>query len=140
MFHLIYTSRESQEFTAAALKKILMTARLRNHEVGVTGVLVYQGGMFLQALEGAEDEVETIFARIEKDPRHCDLTVLHRDLSVGKRRMFGEWSMGFSDAGGAKILKGFIDLNKGLGLSDLTEGKAIELLESIGAASAGRSA
>ena len=132
MFHLIYSSKEKQEFTAADLKKLLRNARLRNHDVGVTGVLVYQGGTFLQALEGEEDAVRTIFARIEKDPRHGDINVLHRTLSLGKRRLFGDWSMGFADAhGAAKILRGFIDVNKGLSLSNLDKARAIDILDAV---------
>ena len=132
MFHLIYTSKENQEFPAAELKKLLRNARLRNHHVGVTGILVYQGGTFLQALEGEEDAVRTIFARIEKDPRHGDINILHRTLSLGKRRLFGDWSMGFADAhGAAKILRGFIDVNKGLSLSNLDKARAIDILDAV---------
>jgi len=132
MFHLIYSSKEKQEFTAAELKKLLRNARLRNHHVGVTGVLVYQAGTFLQALEGEDDALRTIFARIEKDPRHGDINILHRTLSLGKRRLFGDWSMGFADAhGAAQILKGFIDVNKGLSLSNLDKARAIDILDAV---------
>jgi FAD-dependent sensor of blue light len=47
MFQYIYASTETQEFSAADLKKLLLRARLRNHEANVTGVLVYHDGNFL---------------------------------------------------------------------------------------------
>ena len=130
MFHLIYSSREKQEFFPADLKALLMNARLRNRDVGVTGILVYYGGRFLQALEGEQPAVETIFAHIEKDPRHGDVRVLSRTAALGKRRVFGDWSMAFADtAGAANVLKGFIDLKSGLNLSDLDEVQALNILK-----------
>ena len=132
MFHLIYASREKQEFTAADLKNLLVRSRILNRQVDVTGILVYQAGMFLQALEGEEEAVQTTFARIEKDVRHGDVHVLHRNSSIDKRRMFGEWSMGFSDANGtAQVLKGFVGLNRRLSLSNLDETHAVDILNAF---------
>jgi hypothetical protein len=131
MFHSIYSSKESQEFSAADLKTLLMQARIRNREVGVTGILVYHAGCFLQVLEGEKAAVETILSRIENDPRHGELRILSRAASVGKRRLFGDWSMAFADtAGAANILKGFIDLKSGLNLSDLDKVQALNILKS----------
>ena len=132
MFHLIYASREKQEFTAADLKKLLVRSRILNRQVDVTGILVYQAGMFLQALEGEEEAVQTTFSRIEKDVRHGDVHVLHRNSTINKRRMFGEWSMGFSDATGtAQVLKGFVGLNGKLSLSNLDETHAVDILSAF---------
>jgi hypothetical protein len=129
MFHMIYTSVAKQEFSAIDLKALLVSARLRNREVDVTGILVYHAGMFLQALEGDEAAVRTIFSRIEKDPRHGGVTVLSDNASIGKRRIFGDWSMAFADAYGvAHVLKGFIGLKNGLSLLDLDEVQAMEIL------------
>ena len=130
MYHLIYNSSAKHEFLPSDLKALLMDARLRNREVNVTGILVYYAGRFLQALEGEQAAVETIFSRIEKDARHGDIRVLSRNATVGKRRMFGDWSMAFADtAGTANILKGFIDLKSGLSLADLDEVQALNILK-----------
>jgi hypothetical protein len=132
MVHLVYTSKEKRKFSATDLKKLLMNARICNREVGVTGILVYQAGIFLQALEGEEEAVRTTFSRIDKDPRHGDVSVLHRNASIDKRRMFGEWSMGFADTNGvAQVLRGFIDVNRGLGLSDLDETRTVNILNAF---------
>jgi hypothetical protein len=61
MFQLIYTSMEKQEFPSADLKHLLLTSRILNRQVDVTGLLVYQAGMFLQVLEGEEEAVQTTF-------------------------------------------------------------------------------
>lgn len=130
MFHLIYTSRETQQFGPAHLKKLLMGARMRNLEGAVTGMLVFHDGTFLQALEGEEAAVRLTFSRIEKDSRHRDITVLHRNASLGKRRIFGEWSMGYADAtGAANVLKGFIDVGTGLTPEALDGVRAMEILK-----------
>jgi len=130
MFQLIYTSREKQAFDPLGLKSLLLRARIRNHEVGVTGILIYHSGMFLQALEGEAAAVQSIFSRIENDARHHDFRVLRRNATAGKRRMFGDWSMGFADqAGTAKILKGFIDLKNEISFSSLDELRALEILD-----------
>jgi hypothetical protein len=130
MFQLIYISREKQAFSPSALKKLLVGARIRNHEVNVTGILIYNVGMFLQALEGEEADVRKFFSRIEKDPRHGDISVLHSSASLGNRRMFGEWSMAFADAAdAAKILRGFIDLKSGLSLATLDASRAMDILK-----------
>jgi hypothetical protein len=137
MFSLIYTSKEKQEFAPPDLKKLLVSARIRNRETRVTGMLVYQAGTFLQVLEGEEEAVETIFSRIERDTRHGDIRVLNRNVSRPKRRVFGEWSMGFADVKGtAQILRGFIDVNKGPRLSDLDEARTTDFLEAISKQSA----
>ncbi len=133
MFHVIYTSREKQEFTVSALKNLLMRARIKNGSANVTGMLIYHAGVFLQALEGEEAAARAIFAQIEKDPRHEDIRVLCRNTSVGKRRLFGDWAMGYADATGvANILRGYIEFKRDLDLSALGEVEALEILKTSG--------
>jgi len=130
MYHLIYKSKATGEFSPSDLKTLLIRARMRNGEVGVTGILVYSGGWFLQALEGEQAAVEAIFSRIEKDPRHGDITVVDRTATLGRRRMFGDWSMAFADAVGvATVLKGFVDLKSGVTLSDIDQTQALQALK-----------
>jgi len=128
MHQIVYTSGAKQEFSAADLKKLLVAARMRNKAVGVTGMLVFHDGAFLQALEGEKLAVNEIFARIQNDPRHGDLVVLHRGPGP-EQRVFGEWSMGFADfSGAAAILKGFVRFNEDVKLKDLDNVRAVELL------------
>lgn len=131
MFHLIYTSQARRPFSEADLKKLLMRARSCNEKMGITGMLIYHDGAFLQALEGDERSVRAVFKRIEKDARHSRLTILRNNGSFGERRMFGDWSMGFANASAnAQVLKGFVDLETGQDLLILNETRAMELLSS----------
>jgi hypothetical protein len=57
---------------------------------------------------------------------------LHRGLGL-ERRVFGDWSMGFTDFTGASdLLKGFMRLNERLRIKDLDGPRAIELLAACG--------
>lgn len=128
MHQIVYTSTANQDFSAADLKKLLVGARLRNKAVGVTGMLVFHEGVFLQAIEGEKRAVNEVFDRIQNDRRHRDLVVLHRGPGP-EQRVFGDWSMGFADfSGAADILKGFVRVNEQLQLKDLDGAHAVELL------------
>ena len=93
MRSVVYASRALQPFGDAELLALLHSARVRNEGFGVTGMLVYAVGSFLQLFEGEDDAVEVIWDRIRMDARHTDLRVI-QDGAV-QVRQFGEWSMGF---------------------------------------------
>jgi hypothetical protein len=98
LIQIVYASAAAEPFSADALKLLLAKARTRNATYGVTGMLLYHGGSFLQVLEGYEADVEIIFAFILRDPRHLNVNVLHRQTI--QHREFPEWSMGFLSASG----------------------------------------
>jgi hypothetical protein len=74
----------------AEIAQILQTARRKNKEQNVTGALLFNSGYFAQALEGPRLAIEQIFERIQRDPRHGDVTVLSSQKEG--RRDFPEWS------------------------------------------------
>ena len=73
MHQIIYTSTASEDFSTADLKKLLLGARRRNKALGVSGMLVFHDGTFLQALEGEQRAINEIFASIVSDRRHRDI-------------------------------------------------------------------
>ena len=126
-------STASEDFSSADLKRLLLGARTRNKALGVSGMLVFHDGTFLQALEGEKRAVNEIFASIRSDRRHRDIDVLHRGPGFDQR-VFGDWSMGFADfTGAADILKGFVRLNAQLRIKELDGSQAMELLATCGA-------
>jgi len=142
MHQIVYASNANRQFSDADMKKLLMGARVLNKALGVTGMLVFHDGSFLQALEGEKRAVNETFARIQNDPRHRDLVVLHRGPGP-EQRVFGDCSMGFADfSGAAGILKGFVRFNEQLQIRNLDSTRAVELLtacnidEALNAASA----
>lgn len=105
---LIYGSAAVIDSNELELPRILLSARRRNAILGVTGMLLYHEGSFLQVLEGEEKTVETLFERIAGDPRHRRLMVLLRRAIDAPQ--FSDWSMGFVDVSGvAGGLPGYSD-------------------------------
>ena len=93
MLRLIYSSRAAREMTVNDLEQILGVSRARNALAGITGLLLYRDGIFLQCLEGGEMAVRETYARIQRDPRHNRL--LHLIEERIEQRSFPDWAMEF---------------------------------------------
>ncbi len=94
LVHLIYCSTATRSFSNADLLELLQTARDRNRELGVTGMLLYENGGFFQVIEGEPATIDELYAMIESDPRHHRLIkIIHEPVA---RRAFADWTMGFS--------------------------------------------
>lgn len=132
MLQIVYTSTASHEFSAADIEQLLAGARARNKAIGVTGMLLFHDGTFLQALEGEQRAVNEVFASIQSDARHRDIAVLHRGPGFGQR-VFGDWPLDFADFGGAAdLLRGFMSLNERARIEDLDRARAMALLAACG--------
>jgi len=93
MFYLIYTSIATVPPTEADLAQILLSSDRNNGRDGITGLLLYQDGSFIQMLEGGEDVVMEAYGRIGRDPRHHAVRKLNSGHS--DRRYFPDWRMAF---------------------------------------------
>jgi hypothetical protein len=91
LVRLLYCSR-AVDASAEAVETILREARDHNPACGITGILCYGDGVFLQCIEGSRMEVSGLFATIQKDDRHKDVALLHYE-EIFERRFPG-WSMG----------------------------------------------
>lgn len=101
MLALVYVSSARELFSDEDLKALLAQSRENNQRLGLTGMLLYKDGNFMQLLEGPEDTVMALYARIERDPRHRGvLIVLKREV---EERAFPDWSMGFKNLGDAAL-------------------------------------
>lgn len=88
---LIYFSTASAVTSYGALVEIMDFAQPRNGERGITGILCYGSGRFLQALEGERGAVSDLYRRIAADTRHRDCQLV--DVSEIDVRAFPEWTM-----------------------------------------------
>lgn len=95
MFSLIYASSAVAEFSPSELVDLLKSCHQSNVKLGVTGMLLYKDGNFMQAIEGDEAVVRDLYAKISLDPRHRGMMTLLAE-SVAERQ-FPDWSMGFRD-------------------------------------------
>ena len=91
----VYASRAASSLTSAMVEDILDKSRSHNPASGITGILCYGGGIFLQAIEGGRGAVSELYGHIQKDPRHKDVVLLHYE-EITERR-FGGWTMGQVD-------------------------------------------
>ncbi|QJU60314.1 BLUF domain-containing protein [Sphingomonas sp. AP4-R1] len=91
MLQLLYISSVTRAASDELVGEILTTSRRNNAAAGVTGLLLYDGKRFLQALEGSETAVSTTYERIKRDTRHRGIVLL--SSKIVETRSFGEWSM-----------------------------------------------
>lgn len=91
LVRLLYASR-AVDPNPEAIEAILSQARQYNPTCGITGILCYGGGIFLQAIEGGRMPVSDLYGHIQKDIRHKDIVLLHYE-EISERR-FGGWTMG----------------------------------------------
>lgn len=92
---VVYVSTATTVFTSKDLAELLRYARDRNSREGISGMLLYRSGNFIQAVEGPALAIDDLLARIGRDKRHDGLITLLRQPAT--RRDFADWSMGFSD-------------------------------------------
>ncbi|MDA8791792.1 BLUF domain-containing protein [Bacteriovoracaceae bacterium] len=96
MFQLVYLSFASPKFNNQedkGLQEILNVANPNNESIGVTGMLLYKGGVFMQLLEGNKNVVLNLFGRIGTDLRHEGIKILVKQEVEG--RLFTDWTMGY---------------------------------------------
>jgi hypothetical protein len=109
MFQTAYVSRAAEAMTQESLLSLLQQCLTNNEASGVTGMLLYGNGTFLQVLEGEEAVLEAVIEKIEKDPRHSKIHILYRKAI--ENRQYSDWSMGFRRVSAQ-------GLNNGAGLSE----------------------
>ena len=95
MYSLTYVSSATVPFSPSSLRELLEKSRANNLQIGITGMLLFKDGNFMQVLEGEQAAVDVTQARIALDPRHAGLIVLLRGAIA--ERGFAEWSMAFHD-------------------------------------------
>ncbi|MDT0596046.1 BLUF domain-containing protein [Glaciecola petra] len=100
---LVYVSAATDEMTDTSLDEILTISRRNNQKLGVSGMLLYVGGSFMQILEGPLNKVNVLYKKISKDTRH---TKVAKVLAVrSPNKIFEDWTMGKLDAEPEEIQK-----------------------------------
>jgi len=98
LVELLYCSISvAPQLTNVDIGQLLASARRRNLAEGVTGMLIYHQGEFVQILEGRKQSVENLYKKfIDTDSRHTRINK-EQENPISHRR-FNEWSMGFVGA------------------------------------------
>jgi hypothetical protein len=102
LISLIYLSAATIPFSTLNLLELLKRSRESNSRLGITGMLLYKDGNFLQVLEGNAKKVSALYEKIAQDRRHRRLITLSQSPCVD--RAFPHWSMGFHDLNSPDVL------------------------------------
>ncbi len=92
---LVYISQAVRKMSSEDLNTIQRNAKASNELIDVTGSLFYNGGWFLQVLEGPLATITKLYQKIEKDPRHKNSRLLYNEPA--KFRTFTRWSMNMTN-------------------------------------------
>ena len=109
LIHIVYVSFAQKELSEKELTGLLREIRGKNAEQGVTGLLLYNDGAFIQVIEGSKEIINRVFKSISNDQRHNNVVKLLEEPI--DQRAFPDWTMGFrkiSDEQSASI-PGFSD-------------------------------
>ncbi|MBC8070923.1 MAG: BLUF domain-containing protein [Deltaproteobacteria bacterium] len=92
-----YVSRFSRPMSQREIEAIVARAQEHNARIGVTGVLLALGEVFMQIIEGPAHQVDSLLARIGRDRRHCDVVIVRRQDV--EQPLFAGWSMRLLELG-----------------------------------------
>jgi hypothetical protein len=90
----VYRSKARSDITDADIDAILGISRRHNETSGVTGMLLFGRGYFVQLIEGTGPAVERTYRRILSHPLHDDAVLLYD--GSGEPRRFPGWALGFA--------------------------------------------
>jgi hypothetical protein len=91
MIQLAYTSDASDNLASGEIFKIIETSSSNNLRDDLTGMLIFANDRFFQIVEGEPAAIDSLVVRLEADPRHHSIQVLHRQ-EIGERS-FPRWRM-----------------------------------------------
>ena len=96
LHRIAYMSTAIGVLRAEELDRIYLRAQAANVGAGITGLLLFYEGVFLQVLEGPPAGVTSLLERIRRDRRHSGLIVL--ESGPAEERTFGGSPMNFVSA------------------------------------------
>lgn len=83
---VIYISRATPAAESLlGIAEILGQAKPNNDQLDVTGALAIGDGVFLQVLEGRTPALDSLVARLSRDPRYTGLRILARNPITARR-------------------------------------------------------
>ncbi|MEX0995788.1 MAG: BLUF domain-containing protein [Flavobacteriaceae bacterium] len=91
--YIAYVSRQSYILSDGDISDLLVSCRTKNTRNGITGMLIYFDGTFVQFLEGPEESLNPLYSKIVNDRRHQDIILLIEGQA--QERQFEEWSMAY---------------------------------------------
>jgi hypothetical protein len=94
MVSITYVSSAVRQFRESTLLDLVEQCQANNKRLGITGVLVYSDGNFMQVIEGPDLVTHALYDRIKIDDRHRDVTTVN--IQALEARVFQGWSMAYN--------------------------------------------
>jgi hypothetical protein len=138
LFQVTYCSRAAAHVDDAAVDRLVAAAREHNPRLGITGLLVFGGGIFFQWIEGPREAVARLMAKIRDDTRHESVVMLSESEEV-RDRVFPLWDMELVAADDIRdvledALSGSLDSHSGATLTHMLEQLDSGVLTPLGGA------
>lgn len=77
MYELIYTSVSTSPLDKNACNNLLKKAQFNNNLDDITGMLLFDGHLFIQLIEGDKNKVLNLYEKIKNDPRHTNVVCIY---------------------------------------------------------------
>ncbi len=91
LLRIVYLSTAMESYTPQSLQAFSDDICTRNRATNITGAMAFNGGNFLQVIEGPAYVVDDLFEKISADPRHAFIDVLQRDIV--EQRIFADYGL-----------------------------------------------
>jgi hypothetical protein len=99
---IAYVSSAIAPLAVPELESLHQQAMAWNQRQGITGVLLYSDGNFMQYIEGPAPEIDRLYERIRADARHRALIELLNEATA--QRSFAQWHMGLAQVTSSDVL------------------------------------
>lgn len=76
MYQLIYISSATKSLARAEFLELVAQSQSNNDAVGITGILMYKDGNFMQVMEGDQELIAKLYSTIKVDPRHTLVSII----------------------------------------------------------------
>jgi len=96
MKRIRYVSEFVTAMTPQQIDELARKAAKNNERSDITGMLVASGQLFFQLIEGPDEAIDSLFARILVDDRHHNVLVLRTEQGDLKR-VCPDWAMRKAD-------------------------------------------
>jgi len=93
LIHIVYVSTSTHDLSELELDDLLKGIRAKNKRNDITGLLLYNDGMFIQVIEGEIKRIIDLFDLVKSDSRHKNIVQILKEPI--QKRSFPDWSMGF---------------------------------------------
>lgn len=98
----MYLSHAVPGFGTDDLHRLVEKSQQRNARNGVTGLLIFAEGHFMQFIEGPEAAIAQLRSLIQADPDHTDITELR--YTMASQRLFDGWALASDRLAGREAL------------------------------------